>query len=65
MPIYEYKCLVCGEKFEMHLSLYDNDIKLKCPKCGAEKPRRVLSVFSTNSPGTSCALGAPTRSANR
>lgn len=60
MPIYEYKCEACGEDFEMRRSISDSDSKAKCPKCGAEETRRVLSMFSTNNPGSSCAPGAPT-----
>lgn len=59
MSIYEHERLVCGERFEMCLSLDDNDIKIRCPKCGAEKTRCVFAVFSTNSPGTSCTPGVP------
>ncbi|MFC1925531.1 zinc ribbon domain-containing protein [Chloroflexota bacterium] len=55
MPIYEYECLECGQRFEMHRSLDDNDIKIRCPKCGAGKMRCVFSVFSTNSTSISCA----------
>lgn len=60
MPIYEYECLVCGSNFELRRSISDSDSDLECPKCGAEKTRRVISMFSTNSPGISCAPGAPT-----
>ena len=52
MPIYEYECPACGEKFEMRRSITDSDSEVKCVRCGAEKPRRVLSTFSTNSPGS-------------
>lgn len=60
MPIYEYKCKACGEKFELLRSITDNDSEIECPKCGSEKPRRVFSTFSTTSPGGSCAPGAST-----
>jgi len=60
MPIYEYECSSCGEKFELRRSINDSDSEVKCPRCGAEKPRRVLSMFSTTSSGGSCAPGAPT-----
>ena len=43
MPIYEYECQKCGERFEyLHWSGEDDKF-LKCPKCGDDKPRRVVS----------------------
>jgi putative FmdB family regulatory protein len=60
MPIYEYECGSCGEKFELRRSMADNDSDVKCPKCGVEKPRRVLSMFGTTSSGGFCAPGAST-----
>lgn len=60
MPIYEYECPACGEKFELRRGITENDNEIKCPRCGAEKPRRVLSTFSTTSSGGSCAPGAST-----
>jgi putative FmdB family regulatory protein len=48
MPIYEYKCGKCGEKFEFKLSILHNKKSIKCPKCGAEDPERVYSPFTTD-----------------
>jgi putative FmdB family regulatory protein len=50
MPIYEYQCTSCEEKYEMRRSISDNDDDIKCPKCGAERPRRVLSQFTSAKP---------------
>jgi putative FmdB family regulatory protein len=60
MPIYEYECPACGGKFELLRSITDNDNEIKCPKCGAEKPRRTVSMFSTTSSGGSCPPGSST-----
>jgi putative FmdB family regulatory protein len=46
MPTYEYECRNCGERFDVRRSFQDNDKDLKCLKCGALNPRRVLSLFS-------------------
>ncbi|MFC1893419.1 zinc ribbon domain-containing protein [Chloroflexota bacterium] len=59
MPIYEYECLECDEHFELRRSMSDNDLKIKCPKCGAENSRRIYSAFATPS-GGSCAPSSPT-----
>jgi len=47
MPIYEFKCLSCGQVFEL-LKLKKDDEKagMKCPKCGSEDVERVLSSVS-------------------
>jgi|WetSurMetagenome_2_1015567.scaffolds.fasta_scaffold746044_2 putative FmdB family regulatory protein len=48
MPIYEYKCKKCGEKFELRLGFFHDKKSLKCPKCGCEDPERVFSPFATS-----------------
>lgn len=61
MPIYEYECESCGEKFELRRGIADSDAEIKCPRCGAEHPRRVFSAFATGgSSSGSCAPSAPT-----
>ncbi len=55
MPIYEYECTGCGEKFEAHRKISDKDSEVKCPKCGKKQPRRIFSIFSSSiSSGQSC-----------
>jgi len=60
MPIYEYQCTQCGEKFEAHQSMGEDGSKLACPKCLAPYPRRLLSSFfslgstKSESSGISC-----------
>lgn len=51
MPIYEYQCTQCGEKFEIRQSIGEDGSKLTCPKCEARNPKRLLSSFF--SPGSS------------
>ena len=61
MPIYEYECKKCGEKFEARRGMSDSDAEIKCPKCGTEYPRKVFSPFATKgSSGGGCAPNAPT-----
>ncbi|UCH50682.1 MAG: zinc ribbon domain-containing protein [Chloroflexota bacterium] len=56
MPIYEYECTNCGEKFEAHRKISDRDSEVKCPKCGKKQPRRIFSIFSSSiSSDQSCA----------
>jgi putative FmdB family regulatory protein len=51
MPIYEYQCIKCGEKFEVRQSIGEDGSELSCPKCNAENPKRLFSSFF--SPGSS------------
>ena len=60
MPIYEYRCRKCGEKFELRRSMTDRDSEINCPRCGKENPERVFSRFGTASSDQSCAPSIPT-----
>lgn len=51
MPIYEYQCTKCGEKFSVRQSIGEDGSKLNCPKCDAQNPTRLISSFF--SPGSS------------
>jgi len=59
MPIYEYYCEKCGEKFELLRSMVDSDKDTKCPKCGEKSAKKIFSTFGVMSPGTSCTPSAP------
>jgi putative FmdB family regulatory protein len=45
MPIYEYECRSCKEKFEVIQKVSDDNSGVCCPKCKADKPERLLSAF--------------------
>jgi len=51
MPIYEYQCTQCGEKFEIRQAIGEGSSGLSCPKCHAGEPKRLFSSFF--SPGSS------------
>jgi putative FmdB family regulatory protein len=53
MPIYEYRCEKCGDKFEIMRGITVTGEDLKCPKCGAEKPKRLFSVVCGGTHGAS------------
>jgi putative FmdB family regulatory protein len=47
MPIYEFRCLGCGNVFELlKLKREDNESVMKCPKCKSAEIERVLSSVS-------------------
>ena len=54
MPIYEYKCQKCSEKFEGYRPLSATDDTVKCPKCGADHPKRQVSVFMLKNSEENC-----------
>lgn len=43
MPIYEFECEDCGERFE---ELVGAEATAACPACGAERVRRLYSTVS-------------------
>ncbi|MFC1935452.1 zinc ribbon domain-containing protein [Chloroflexota bacterium] len=60
MPVYEYECASCGERLELRRGMSDSDSEIKCPRCGAEQPRRIFSLFATSSSSGACAPSSPT-----
>ncbi len=44
MPMYEYRCEACDEKFEAIVRVTERD-NVKCPECG-KKARKQVSAFS-------------------
>jgi putative FmdB family regulatory protein len=53
MPIYEYACEACGEKFEQLVRTMSGKEKVACPKCTSAKTKRALSVFAVGAEGAS------------
>jgi putative FmdB family regulatory protein len=46
MPLYEYDCLKCAERFEV---LVRTPQAIVCPACGHDQVQRVLSSFAVSS----------------
>jgi putative FmdB family regulatory protein len=63
MPLYEYKCSKCGEKFEK-LTSFANSHEMECPKCGSKETQKLIGSFatmggsSTRSTASSCGSGS-------
>jgi putative FmdB family regulatory protein len=49
MPVYEYKCEDCGEKFEVTRGFFEKEKPSKCPKCGSGKVQKVYSLAGRGS----------------
>ena len=60
MPIYEYQCLDCGERFEVLQRMGEGSDGLTCPECGDERVTKQFSTFASGSgasQGTSASFG--------
>jgi putative FmdB family regulatory protein len=59
MPIYEYVCNSCGERFEKLVLPSSREQDLTCPVCESEEIEKALSTFATrsSSPGGVSAAG--------
>ncbi|SMC27714.1 putative regulatory protein, FmdB family [Desulfacinum hydrothermale DSM 13146] len=49
MPIYEFECSQCSEKFEY--LVFRSDEPVSCPACGSQDAQRVMSVCGFKSGG--------------
>lgn len=45
MPIYEFECVSCGEKFEFFKCRSDETAE--CPQCGEKEPQKLVQQIST------------------
>jgi putative FmdB family regulatory protein len=62
MPVYEYSCNNCGEKFEVRRNIEETEKETECPGCGARDTKRVFSLFGRCSSGSSCCTPPPSGS---
>lgn len=58
MPLYEYRCADCAERFERLASFEAADKQVVCPHCGGTHARRLISVFASFSPTSEPRAGA-------
>ena len=60
MPIYEYICDACGERFSLLRKISEGADDVQCPKCSAFNAKRVMSSFCCSTGGAgSLSSGAP------
>lgn len=59
MPIYEYQCKACNEKFEKLIRSTSAEAKVQCPACGSKKVEKALSVFAVGAEGAGKSAARP------
>jgi len=62
MPLYEYRCLECGEKFEKLVRFITSISEIECPECRGRTVEKLISAFSTrtsSATATSASACAP------
>ena len=57
MPLYEYICQTCGERFEKLIRGQTGSAAVICPNCASDAVRRAFSTFATG--GGAAELAAP------
>ncbi len=53
MPIYEYRCESCSDKFEVLTRFAERDMAQICPSCESTKTRVMVSSFAFAGAGDS------------
>jgi putative FmdB family regulatory protein len=46
MPVYEYICSKCDQRFEHLVRSMNGEERVTCPECGGARVKRRLSVFA-------------------
>lgn len=59
MALYEYKCADCAEKFDAMRPMVEADEPAHCPECGSMESRRLISSFTSITPGASAVSSNP------
>ena len=59
MALYEYKCSDCEERFDVMRSMTAADEPAECPECGGTESRRLISNFTSITPGAAALSSNP------
>lgn len=60
MPIYEYRCQICDERFERLVPMSAASAPAVCPTCGSPDTRKQFSTFATTIRSSSSSANAGT-----
>ncbi len=48
MPLFEYRCKDCGERFETLVLSSSSEEESECPKCGSMQTEKQMSMFASS-----------------
>ncbi|MGA2499395.1 MAG: zinc ribbon domain-containing protein [Tepidisphaeraceae bacterium] len=51
MPVYEYICHKCSERFEKLVRSMSGKAAVPCPHCGCKRTERAMSTFAVGGEG--------------
>ena len=63
MPIYEYICQDCSEKYDKFVRSSLAKIELECPNCGSAQAKKAFSVFGVRGDSGGASLAAASSAA--
>jgi len=52
MPLYEYTCKDCGERFEVLQRVGEGAESVLCPECGGHEVTKQFSTFAASASGS-------------
>jgi putative FmdB family regulatory protein len=52
MPVYEYDCETCGDRFDKLVFSPARDLLIRCPHCGSDQVSKRLSLIAGSSGGS-------------
>ncbi len=58
MPLYEYRCVTCGRRFEVLRRLGQGSEGLACPECGRPEVEKEFSTFAGSVAGSGASGGS-------
>ena len=50
MPVYEYRCPACDDRFERLAPMVERDAQVPCPVCGRKTSRQITAFALVGSP---------------
>ncbi|MDH5561582.1 MAG: zinc ribbon domain-containing protein [Deltaproteobacteria bacterium] len=62
MPLFDYQCNVCDNKFSELRKIAEKDSEINCPSCDSLDTKRLLTTFSVGAVSGAAQSSCPTAS---
>lgn len=46
MPVYDYKCNDCGNKYDIYFKVRENKEEIECPSCKSKSAKKLMTSAS-------------------